>query len=197
MDALAQLVESFVSKRANPMTDSLCLEGIMRAGRSLKKAYLDGSNLDARSDMSLASLLSGITLTNAGLGAVHGIAAPLGGMCEAPHGAACAILLPFVMETNFRTLEKTDPEAPALSKYLTASKILTGSESAGMGDAIKWIKNLCRDLKIPPLSQFGLEAHHIPELASQSLKASSMKGNPVPLSQKELRIILEKALTWS
>ena len=197
MDALAQLLESWVSKKANPITDGLCMEGIRRASRSLLKAYRDGSHMDARSDMSLASLISGMTLTNAGLGAVHGIAGPLGGLCAVPHGVACAMLLPFVMEANIRALKKSGPESPVLSKILKASKMMTGSDSAHAEDAIQWLMNLCRDLNIPPLSQYGLEARHIPTLAAQSLKASSMKGNPVELSLEEIQKIIEKALTWS
>ena len=197
MDALTQLLESWVSKKATPITDSLCMEGIRRAARSLPEAYRDGSHMDARSDMSLASLISGMTLTNAGLGAVHGIAGPLGGMCAVPHGVACAVLLPFVMETNIRALEKSDPKSPVLTKILKASKIMTGSDSAHVEDSIQWLRKLCLDLNIPPLSQCGLEALHIPTLAAQSLKTSSMKGNPVELSEEEIQKIIEKAFAWS
>jgi alcohol dehydrogenase class IV len=196
MDALAQLLESLVSKNANPITKSLCAEGIKRATRSLQIAYHNGSNTDAREDMSLASLLSGITLTNAGLGAVHGIAGPLGGMCSVPHGAACAILLPFVVEINVRALEERSPESPSLSGYMSAARLLTGADSAGIPEAIQWLLHVCKDLKIPPLSQYGFHAALIPELAARSQNASSMKANPVSLTIEEIHKIIEKALNW-
>ncbi len=195
MDALAQLLEAWVSKRSNPLIESLCRDGIKRAARSLQNAYHEGDNLGARLDMSLASLFSGLALANAGLGAVHGIAGPLGGMCPAPHGAVCAILLPFVMEANVLALEKRHPESPALVRYLKAARLLTRSESATVLDAIKWLQNLCRDLRIPSLSQYGLEPIRIPELVTQSQKASSMKANPISLTTGELHKIIEKALS--
>ncbi|RPI12577.1 MAG: iron-containing alcohol dehydrogenase, partial [Acidobacteriales bacterium] len=104
LDALTQLIEPYVSSRANPMTDSLCVEGMRRAARSLPRAFADGRDGEARLDMSLASLFGGLALANAGLGAVHGFAAPIGGAFEAPHGAVCAALLPLVMDANIRAL---------------------------------------------------------------------------------------------
>jgi len=100
LDALTQLVEPFVSIRANPMTDAFCREGMRRATHSLRQAYEYRNDVKAREDMALASLLGGLALANAGLGAVHGIASVVGGMFPAPHGAVCARLLPHVMEIN-------------------------------------------------------------------------------------------------
>ncbi len=194
MDALTQLLEGYVTKRINPLTDSLCVEGMLRAGRSLGIAYRDGSNLDARVDMSLASLFSGLVLANAGLGAVHGIAGPLGGMHPAPHGGVCAKLLPIVMEANVAALQKRDRRSPVLFRYRRVAAVLTKSESASIDDGIQWLHNLVDELKIPPLSSFGLSADHIPDLVERSQKASSMKGNPVALSEAELRQIIETAI---
>ncbi len=100
MDALTQLIEPFVSHKSNPLTDAICREGVWRVTRSLTAACENGSDLSAREDMSLASLFGGLALANAKLGAVHGIAGPLGGMFTAPHGATCAALLPHVMAVN-------------------------------------------------------------------------------------------------
>ena len=105
LDALTQLIEAFVSNKANPLTDGVCREGLQRAGRSLRRAFEDGSDAEAREDMSLASLFSGMALANAKLGAVHGFAGPLGGMTDAPHGVICGKLLPYVMQANVRALQ--------------------------------------------------------------------------------------------
>src|SRR5215213_8761925 len=104
MDALTQLIEPFVSKRSNPMTDALCREGLSRVARSLRRAVENGRDTNARHDMALGSLFGGLALANAGLGAVHGFAGPIGGMFSAPHGAVCAALLPFVMAANLKAL---------------------------------------------------------------------------------------------
>jgi len=110
LDALTQLMEAFVSNRANPLTDGLCREGMERAARSLLRAFQDGKDLDAREDMALAALFSGLALANAGLGTVHGFAGPLGGMLPAPHGALCGLLLPHVMEANVHALKTRVPD---------------------------------------------------------------------------------------
>src|SRR5260370_2585552 len=117
LDALTQLIEPLVCTRANPMTDALCRQGIVRAARSLRAAYENGHDAAAREDMAIASMFVGIALANAGLGAVHGLAGPIGGMFPAPHGAVCAALLPHVMEANLRTLQQRRPDSVALIKY--------------------------------------------------------------------------------
>ena len=104
LDALTQLIEPYVSCRANPATDAWCVEGLRRASGALRRACDDGADVDAREQMALASLFSGFALANAGLGAVHGFAGTIGGMFDAPHGAICAALLPHVMAGNLRAL---------------------------------------------------------------------------------------------
>lgn len=194
LDALTQLIEPFVSIKANPMTDAICREGMYRAARSLRRAYENGTDEQAREDMSLASLFGGLALANAGLGAVHGFAGPLGGMLHAPHGALCARFLPLVMDANIKALETRQPEHPALKRYVEVAKILTGNEAATAYDGMTWVKQLVDDLKIPPLSEYGMNADKFPEAIEKTLKASSFKGNPIPLNEIELRDILEKAL---
>mgnify|MGYP000272582938 CR=1 FL=1 len=194
LDAITQLIEAFVSVKANPLTDGICGEGLTRAARSLKNAYEDGSNKAAREDMALASLFSGIALANAGLGAAHGFAAPLGGMFKAPHGMICARLLPFVMETNVRALKRRAPGSDALLRYDKIAKIITGKEQALASDAVRWIQDLCRKLHVPGLSSLGISQGHIPDIVDAAQKASSMKGNPIELTTDELIEILTIAL---
>jgi len=193
LDALTQLIEPFVSNAANPMIDAICREGMRRAARSLLRAYQDGKDKDARQNMSLASLFSGMALANAQLGAVHGFASVLGGMFPAPHGAVCARLLPFVMEANVRALKSRLPDAPALARYAEIAHILTGDALARAKDGIKWVHHLTRAVSIPPLSDYRLTADAYPAILEAAKKSSSMKGNPVELTEQELVEILEQA----
>ncbi|MBN1764041.1 MAG: iron-containing alcohol dehydrogenase [Sedimentisphaerales bacterium] len=194
LDALTQLIEPYVSIRANPFTDGFCREGLKRAGRSLRRAYEDGTNKEAREDMSLASLLGGLALANAGLGAVHGFAGPLGGMFNAPHGMICARLLLYIMEANIRALQQRASDSPAIVRYHEIAQILTGNPDALAEDGISWVGQLCADLQIESLAEFGLKQVDITEVVAKSQKASSMKGNPVQLSEEELTGILMKAI---
>jgi len=194
LDAITQLMEPYVSNKANPLTDGICREGLRRAARSIRRAYEDGSNPAAREDMSLASLFGGLALANAKLGAVHGFAGPLGGMFSAPHGDICARLLPFVMEANVQALQARAPRSPALARYDEVAQILTGMATARATDGIAWVQDLCAALKVPPLAGFGLKEADLPTVVAKSEKASSMKGNPMTLTDKELAQILRKAI---
>jgi alcohol dehydrogenase class IV len=194
MDALTQLIEPFVCSRANPMTDALCVEGLARAARSLPVAFRDGRSAAARQDMCLASLFGGLALANAGLGAVHGFAGPLGGMFKAPHGALCAALLPHVMETNVAALQRRQPKADALGRYQTVARLLTQNSEATVQEGIDWVRQLVADFRIPALSTYGITRTDIAELVDKAAKASSMKPNPITLTQQELSDIVEKAL---
>ncbi len=194
LDAFTQLLEPFVSRKANPLTDAICREGLARVARSLRRAYQDGDDISARTDMSLAGLFGGMALANAGLGAAHGFAGPLGGMFSAPHGVICARLLPFVMEANIQTLRQRSPSSPALSRYREAAAIVTGNENAAAEDGVEWVNNLCRDLAIPPLSRFGIKTDDIAMVVAKAKNSSSMKGNPVELSEKGLVEILTRSL---
>ena len=194
LDALTQLIEPFVSVKSNPMTDAICREGIRHAAKSLRRAYHDGLDKEAREGMSLASLFGGLALANAGLGAVHGFAGPLGGTLHAPHGAICARLLPLVMETNLTALQSRYAGHVALERYAEIAILLTGAQNASAQDGVKWVAELVRELNIPSLSMFGMNAAQIPDAVEKTLKASSYKGNPIPLSADELTAILEAAL---
>lgn len=192
-DALAQLLESFVSVKANAFTDALCREALPRVGRSLRTACLSGRDLSARSDMALGALFSGMALANAGLGAVHGLAGPLGGMLHAPHGALCAALLAPVVEVNVRALRSRAPDSPALARYDEAARLVTGKPDATVADLLAWIQTLATDVGIPRLSQLGLRKSHYDQAVERSQAASSMKGNPIVLLDEEIVEILDLA----
>jgi alcohol dehydrogenase class IV len=194
LDALTQLIEPFVSVKANPLTDAICREGMRHASKSLRRAYENGADKEARHGMALASLFGGLALANAALGAVHGFAGPLGGMLHAPHGDLCARLLPLVMETNIRALEKRRPEHQALARYLEIAQIVTGDKHATALDSVKWTSELVTNLKIPMLSEYGMRQGNFPEAVEKTMKANSFRGNPVELNEVELREILEKAI---
>lgn len=193
LDALTQLIEPFLSNASNPMTDAVCRDGIRRVARSLRLAY-ETDDGPAREDMSLAALFSGMALANARLGAAHGFAGPIGGMFPAPHGAICARLLPFVMEANLHAIQDRAPDLPVLSRFTEVSRLLTGNEDALAEDGIRWLHQLCADLQIPPLASYGVSTADFPPIIAASRKASSMKGNPIELTEPELHAILEQAL---
>jgi len=194
LDALTQLIEPYVSSRANPLTDALCADGLRRAARSLRRAVENGRDPAAREDLALASLLGGLALANAGLGAVHGFASPIGGMFPAPHGAVCAALLPHVIEANLRAFRARAPNHDALRRYDEVARLLTGEPHATADDAVRWARKLVADLRIPTLASYGLARTDFPTLVSAAAKASSMKANPIALTPDELAGILDRAL---
>jgi len=194
LDAFTQCLEPFVSCQHNPLTDALALEGLKRGARSLRLAFRDGSNLAAREDMALCSLFGGLALANAKLGAVHGLAAPLGGQLAAPHGAVCARLLPLVMQTNVAALRARAPHSPLLRRFEDVARLLTGGASATIEDGVAFVAELAHELAIPPLSRYGLTADQIPSLVAKAAVASSTKGNPIVLTSVELTQVLERAL---
>ncbi|MEJ2703324.1 MAG: iron-containing alcohol dehydrogenase [Sedimentisphaerales bacterium] len=193
LDALTQLIEVYVSNKANPLTDGLCREGLKRAGRSLRRAYKNSNDSTAREDMAVASLFSGLGLANAKLGAVHGFAGPLGGMFPAPHGAICARLLPFVMEANVRALQNRQPGSAILSRYDEVAQLLTGRTTANAADGVAWVGGLCATMNIPSLTEYGLKKDDFPVAVEKARKSSSMKGNPIELTDDELLLILKSA----
>ena len=194
LDALTQLIEPYVSCRANPMTDALCVEGMRRAARSLRVAFAEGRNAAARTDMSVASLFGGLALANAGLGAAHGFAGPIGGQFPAPHGAVCAALLPHVMEANLSALRQRLPTAETLQRYEEVARLVTGSVTATAEAGVAWVSKLVVDLGIPSLGHYGLKREHTAELVEKAAHASSMKANPIVLTPDELAGILQRAL---
>ena len=194
LDTLTQLIEPYVSSRANPFTDMYCLNGLRRVVKALPAVYANGADAVARADMSFASLLSGLALANAGLGAVHGFAAPLGGMLNAAHGAICAAVLPHATALNIRALRERAAQHQSLQRYGRVAALLTGDESARAEDGIGALAKLCSELNIPTLRTLGLRQAQIPSVVEKAAAASSMKANPLPLTNGELTEILERAL---
>ena len=195
LDALTQLIEPYVSSRANPMTDAICGDGLRRAARSLRVAFEKGPKaISARKDMAAASLFGGMALANAGLGAVHGFAGPIGGMFLAPHGAICAALLPHVMEANLRAMRQREPKNAAISRYYWVARLLTQQPRATADAGVDWVRKLIADFQIPPLRAYNITHEHTNDLVEKAAKASSMKANPIVLTPEELSHILESAL---
>jgi alcohol dehydrogenase class IV len=194
LDALTQLIEPYVCLRANPITDNLCVDGIHRAARSLRRAVANGQDKSAREDMAVASLFGGLALANAGLGAVHGFAGPIGGMFPAPHGAVCAALLPHVMAANIRALRARDPENRALRRYTWVASMVTGDPEAAADAGVEWVEKLVTDLRVPKLHTYGIHAGHINDIVAKAANASSMKANPIALTSDELAEALQLAL---
>ena len=193
LDALTQCLEPFVTPRANALTDALAREGLMRAARSLRAAYQHGDDLDARTDMSLCSLLSGMALANAKLGAVHGLAAPLGGVLGAPHGAVCAAVLAATTSVNVRALRSREPASPALERYAEAARLLTGNPAAEVEDGVAWIAETVLMLGVRSLGELGLRPEDHGTVADAALAASSIAGNPVRLTRDEVLEILDRS----
>ena len=197
LDALTQCLEPFVSVRANPLTDGLAREGLRRAAAGLRAAYADGTDLRARADMAVCSLLGGMALANAKLGAVHGLAGVIGGTADVPHGMACAALLAPVIEANVRAL-RSGPAGgaghPALGRYAEAAQLITGQPTASIGDGLAWIRETVTLLAVPGLASSGIRPEQAGDVAAKAAASSSMQGNPVTLTDGDLRAIVLQAL---
>jgi alcohol dehydrogenase class IV len=194
LDALTQCLEPYVSCQSNPLTDAIALEGLRRGAHALRRAFYDGHDLAAREDMALCSLFGGLSLANAQLGAVHGFAAPIGGQFVSPHGAVCARLLPLVMAANVHALRLREPNSPRLARFDVVARALTGAPNASAEDGIGFVRELGAELAVPGLAAYGMTASDVASVADKAAAASSMKGNPVPLTRAELCEILEQAL---
>ncbi|MEE8868738.1 MAG: iron-containing alcohol dehydrogenase [Acidipropionibacterium acidipropionici] len=193
-DALTQCLEPYVSVKANVLTDQLAAEGMRRAASGLRRAWLDGTDVEARTDMSLCSLFGGISLANAKLGAAHGLAAPLGGMTGGAHGDICAAVLAAATRVNVESMIRRDFDNPALRKYDRAARILTGRHDARAADGVEWIADIVSDLQVPGLEALGLQRSQIDEAADAALRASSMKGNPIVLTHDEVVEIIDSSM---
>ena len=193
LDALTQLIEPYVSLRANPLTDAICVDGIGRVAHALSRAYHEGADCEARLEMALASLMGGLALANAGLGVVHGFAAPLGGSWKAPHGALCAALLPHGMAANIAALRARAPLHPALERYTAIARLLTSRTDATAEGGVDWIQALCAELNVPRLRAWGVTESDLPGVVEKAARASSMQANPLELTRQELLAVIETA----
>jgi alcohol dehydrogenase class IV len=194
LDALTQLIEPFVSNRANPLVDAFCRDALPIAARCLPRACANGQDTEARAGMSYASLLGGLALANAGLGVVHGFAAPIGGMFSAPHGSVCAALLPHGMAANIKALRARAPESEALVRYQEIARIITGSSTATSDRGVDWVRGIVAQLRVPRLRSFGITPASFSRLAEKAESAGSMKANPIVLTRDELIATLAAAL---
>ena len=195
MDALSQLIEPLLSQRANPFSDALARDGIRRSARSLRRAADEGmADPGVREDLALASLFGGLCLANSGLGAVHGLAAAAGARLSAPHGAVCAAVLAATVAVNLRALRDRAPDHPALPRITEIAAMLTGRPDARPEDAIDWLRELTSAMSIPGLAGYGLEPIGIPDLVAAAQRASSMRANPITLSDAEVSEIVTRSL---
>ncbi|MFV0459150.1 MAG: iron-containing alcohol dehydrogenase [Actinomycetales bacterium] len=190
-DALTQLIEPYLSTRANPFTDALAREGIQRSARALRRAHEQGlDDPKDREDLALASLFGGLCLANSGLGAVHGFAAVLGARYDAPHGAVCGALASTVLATNLKALRERAPRAEALARIEEIAGLLTGDPAASADQAPVWLADQQSALGVPGLAAYGVRAEDVDGLVAQAGQASSMKANPLELTHDELRGII-------
>jgi alcohol dehydrogenase class IV len=195
MDALSQLIEPLLSQRANPFSDALARDGIRRSARSLLRAWEEGMvDAGVREDLALASLFGGMCLANSGLGAVHGLAAAAGARLSAPHGAVCAAVLAATVAVNLRALRDRAPDHPALPRLFEIATLLTGEPDASPEDAIAWLQRLTTALAIPGLATYGLDNPEIGALVTAAQRASSMRANPIELSDAEVTEIVTTSL---
>jgi alcohol dehydrogenase class IV len=195
MDALAQLIEPLLSSRANPFSDALARDGIRRSARSLRRAAQEGmSDPGVREDLALASMFGGLCLANSGLGAVHGLAAAAGARLSAPHGAVCAAVLAAALAVNLQALRERAPDHPALQRIAEVAAVLTRRPDARSENAIDWLQELTSALAIPGLASYGLDRIGIPALVADAQRASSMRANPIALSDAEVTEIVTRSL---
>lgn len=193
MDALTQLLESYVSNRAAPLTDSLAWGGMKAARDGLLAFYADTGDSDARKRMAYAALVSGITLAQVGLGSVHGLAAPLGAFFPIPHGIACGTLVSAATRINIEALRVRQANHPALEKYAQVGRLLSRQGHLGQVEAhsalIETLESWTQALRLPALGHFGVTHDDIPRIVANS-RGSSMKTNPVELDDAEIAGVL-------
>ena len=198
MDALTQLLESYVSLRANPFTDALALAGLEAVRDGLFSWHAGGGDTGtARAQMAYAALLSGITLAQAGLGSVHGLASPIGAFFPIPHGVVCGTLVAVATRTNMRALAARNPGSPAMDKYAFAGRLFSGSplmtDEEARAELLRRLDGLTEELQLPVLGDYGVGHSDIARLVSGS-RGSSMKTNPVALDDAEITEIIAERL---
>lgn len=196
LDALTHLIEAYLSKGAQPMTDALVIPGMVMAYRALVALAQNTTNAEYQEAMALAALWGGMALANAGLGAVHGLVAPLGGLCSVPHGAGCGCLLPATFATNVHALRTRAPNSPALARADHIARILLPqSETERTPERVaESLEQLRRDLDVPPLNAYGVSEADLAEVIAGS-RAGSMRHNPIDLTDEELAGILRQSMT--
>lgn len=194
MDAFTQLLESYLSTAANPVTDALALEGLELISKSLLKVFHNGTDINARTDMALAAYLSGITLANAGLGLVHGFAASVGGYFEIPHGVICSSTMAAANDFTVRKLRHAKLESQALDKYARVGALFAGDRSRNadfyVDHLVDTIRQYASEMHIPRLREGGLKESDLDGI----VKITDCKFNPVILEKDEIRQVLIASL---
>ncbi|MBM7038432.1 iron-containing alcohol dehydrogenase [Vibrio ulleungensis] len=190
LDAFTHLMEAYVCGEPNPLTDMICEEGLRRISASIV-AGCRQDNPRARSDLSFAAMLGGMAITNAKLGAAHGLASALGGKIAAPHSVISSRLAPYVMQENIKAA-KSAGRNDLLTRYRTIAKLLTGREDASHSDGVEWVKAMLAKLDIPELTEFGLCDTSFNSVSQDAMKTVAIKGNPLPLTQERLEYILSQ-----
>jgi len=190
MDAFTHLMEAYVCGDPNPLTDMICEEGLRRLSQSILPACLQ-DNYKARADISFAAMLGGMAITNAKLGAAHGLASALGGKLDAPHSIITARLAPYVMTENIKAAQKAG-RSDVLHRYTKVAQILTGRVNARREDGVLWVNMMLEKLALPTLDKFGVCATSFEDVAEDALKSVAIKGNPLPLTKQRLTYILQQ-----
>lgn len=197
LDALTQLLESYVSMNATPFTDALALDGIGHVRKGLIAAWQGGNSTAAdqgRAHMAYAALTSGITLAQAGLGSVHGLASPLGAFFPIPHGVVCGALLAAATDINVQALRNRTPDSPALIKYAEIGRLLSGEvcdDKTAQDRLISFLSDWTHQLQIPRLRDFGVLQNDFPKIVA-NCRGNSMKTNPVLLADDEVTQLLHQ-----
>jgi alcohol dehydrogenase len=195
LDAFTQLLESFLSPTASPLTDAIALSGIAKISQYFRLACGEGAtNPQIREEMAYASLCSGMTLANAGLGIVHGFASPLGGLFPIPHGVACGTLMGIANQITLQAMRTREPQNLALAKMAQVGQLFTketGQSEAYYSDVlVNTIQAWIEDLAIPRLSQYGITSQDFERIIAQT----SNRNNPLKLTAEEMLLILENRL---
>jgi len=194
MDTITQLMESYTSINANPFTDALAQSGLLLAREALFEWYKDGAAAEqAQSNMAYAAWLSGITLAQVGLGSVHGLASPLGAFFPVPHGVVCGTLLAEATAINIKAMQKREPQNPALKRYAVMAEWLVGKcladQQSAHAELITQLRSWVDQLELPRLSTYGITSDDFARIISNA-RGSSMKSNPVVLTDDEIRQVL-------
>jgi alcohol dehydrogenase class IV len=191
MDAFTQLLESYLSTKANPFTDALAFEGLRHITSSITEAVNNGQNIVARTSMSYAALISGMTIANAGLGIVHGFAQPLGSFYEVPHGKVCGTLMG---AANRITVERLREEAnlDVLEKYFNVARLITPNENRdeAIDTLLDYLDQLTANFNLPVLSDYGITPADFPLIIANT----GQKEHPVRLTDDDLKSILMQRL---
>lgn len=197
LDAITQLMEGYTSSNANIMTDALAIEGLKRGLVALPQWVADPNNIDAATDMAWAALASGIVLAHAGLGAVHGLASPLGAFFPAPHGAVCGILLAQTTASNIKALEESSDHAEALKRYADIGRLMMSdpvlSDASALILLVEKLRQWQQDFNLGGLASFGVTRKDISHIVLNA-RGNSMKTNPINLTDVQLSQILESCL---